>query len=377
MKKSKLKLLVIIVAILTLLTFSYTYADDENLLISGENNVEIDDATDNSYQDEKIVSSDVYILEKNDVLIDYIVEGNAYIIADSVTINSQINGDLFVITNNLNIGTSGYINNVFAISKSINIDGFVSTLYTCANDLTLNDGSYIYRDVYAMVNSFNVFGIIERNANVAFDNISFKSNNEDESYSGKISGDLNYVSSNEAKIDNNSVKGNINFTQKADESTSKTQTVFDYLLSLVTKIATVFAIYFIISWLAPKFKETSKELLQKKSLPVLGFGALGLFAIPIVTILLLLISIGSTLALALLAIYILLLCIASAIFIIALSEVLIEKFNFEDKIKKLGILSALSIAYWLIKLIPILGGLASFVAVLLGFGLIIKAILKK
>ena len=226
-----------------------------------------------------------------------------------------------------------------------------------------------------MLNTFNVFGMVERNVNATFDTISFKSNKEDETSNGKIVGDLNYVSSNEAKIDDGLVGGKINYTQKVD--VSNTPTMFDYLLSLATKIATVFAIYFIISWLVPKFKETSKELLQKNPFPVLGFGALGLFAIPVVTIILLIIGIGSTLAIALLSIYILLLCIASSIFIIALSEILIEKLKFEDKIKKLGILSALSIAYWLIQFIPILGSLTSFVAVLLGFGLIIKAILKK
>lgn len=370
MKISKLKLVIIIVAILTLLTFSYTYADDDNLLISGENNVEIDQSSDevidNFNQNPKVVSSDIYLIQKDNIVIDYAVEGNVYAIADSVTIKSQINGDLFVMAKDLNIENSGYVTNVYALSNSINIDGFVSTIYTCADNLTLGSGSYVYRDVYAMLNTFKILGIVERNVNATFDTISID---------GKIAGDLNYVSSNEAKINDGSVGGNINYTQKVE--VSNTTTIFDYLQSLATKIATVFAIYFIISWIAPKFKETSKELLQKKAFPVLGFGALGLFAIPIAMVLLLLISIGSTLALALISIYVLLLCIATSIFIIALSEVLIEKFKFEDKIKKLGILSALAIAYWLIKFIPIVGGLASFVAVLLGFGLIIKAVCKK
>lgn len=386
MKKSKFMLVFIIVAILTLLTFSYTYADDDNLLIREQNDVEINEnssqmdndlnlISQNQEVNQKVVSSDLYLIQKEDVVIDYVVEGNVYVIANSVTIKSQINGDIFVISKALNIENSGYASNVYALSSSITIDGFVSTIYTCANNLTLDTGSYVYRDVYAMLNTFNVFGMVERNVNATFDTISFKSNNEDESNSGKIVGDLNYVSSNEANIDDGLVGGKINYTQKV--TTSNTPTMFDYLLSLATKIATVFAIYFIISWLVPKFKETSKELLQKNPFPVLGFGALGLFAIPVVTIILLIIGIGSTLAIALLSIYILLLCIASSIFIIALSEILIEKLKFEDKIKKLGILSALSIAYWLIQFIPILGSLTSFVAVLLGFGLIIKAILKK
>ena len=381
MLKHKSKLIIFIIAILTLITFSYSYAVDNDLLISEKNDVEIEENSSqmnnesNSLdQNQKDVNSDLYLFEEN-VVIDYVVEGNVYIISNSVTIKSQINGDVFVISKVLNIENSSNVINVYALANSINIDGFVSTIYTCADNLTLNSGSYVYRDVYAMLNTFNVFGMVARNVNATFDNISFTSENNDEINNGKIAGDLNYISSNTAKIDDDSVLGKINYTQKV--TSSNTLTLFDYLSSLATCVATVFAIYFILSWLAPKFKEISKELLQKKAFPVLGFGAIGLFAIPLATILLLLIGIGSTLALALISLYVLLLCIATSIFIIALSEVLIEKLKFEDKIKKLGILSALTIGYWLIKLIPFLGGLVSFVAVLLGFGLIIKTILKK
>ena len=338
-----------------------------------ENTEELEELEDENFDEDElsdtgIENSNFYSIGKNDVLIQHEINGNAYIIANNVTIESEINGDVFIIAKEVNITENAYINSLFVLGSNVNVNGSVSTIYVSADNLTLNKSAYIERDVNGIINIFNVFGIVERNANVTFNKISFTENNDDEESQGEIEGDLNYVSEKQVDLNEHSVYGNVHFMKKAEKN------MFGYIKDLATFAITVFAVYLVLAWLAPKFNNSSKELLKSKLLPVLGFGALTSFITPIIIAILMLLGITLKISEALLALYVFLLLISTSVFIIAISNLVIEKFNIDVKYKKFGIVSLIAIAMWAIKLIPVLGGIVSVFAVITGMGLIIKSI---
>ena len=73
--------------------------------------------------------------------------------------------------------------------------------------------------------------------------------------------------------------------------------------------------------------------------------------------------------------YVLLLLISISVFIIAITNVLSTKLNMEKKLLTFGLLVGVSLVVWLIKLIPVVGTLVSFVAMILGLGILITNIL--
>ena len=136
-------------------------------------------------------------------------------------------------------------------------------------------------------------------------------------------------------------------------------------------LTTIILIWLICLWLAPKFIDRTQDLLSKKILPIIGCGLLGLICIPLICILLFIVGITSQFALILLALYFILLTISSAIFIISITNIISKKIKAEKTIAKLGILILCSIVFKAISLIPFIGGIISFIALLIGLGTII------
>ena len=210
MLKSKLKVSLILLTILLLVLMPFSLADDENQVepISSQDQStpvqtaqpDQEDSNSNtnatSTDENSFKKSDVYLAGDN-ITVDYIIDGNAFIIADTVTISSQIGGDAFICAKTINITEQGYIfSNLFAVSESLNIDGVVYDVYSCANTVTVS--GYIYRDLKATCDTLNIFGTIGRNAFASTSNINFiKTNGSEQSQvlaQGNVSGDLNYSS---------------------------------------------------------------------------------------------------------------------------------------------------------------------------------------
>lgn len=382
-KKLSKTLVIVIIAIAIGLSATSFAAESENPETTGNENAVItetnaeqeetigEEAAEEANQENTTKESDVYIIEQGTVTIDYIVDGNLFIIADTVNITSQIGGDAFIIANNINID-GGYIyNNLFAVATNINVNGIVYDIYTCTDNLTIGASGYIYRDAHIMTNKFNVLGPIGRNVSAILNNIAFTS--EDTNATGKIFGTLNYTSENEINIDKNYVEGDINFNKSVAEPTATT--VETYLYSVAMFVIMALVIYLLTIWLTPKFAEEAKETLTKKPLQTIGFGLLALFAIPLLVLLLLILQVTVSVAFALLALYVLLLLIASAYFVIAVAEAITEKIKMENKWQKLGIVVCIAVVLWAIGQIPYVGGFIEFVAIILGLGILTKKII--
>ena len=298
MLKSKLKMIVPFTAIILALILPIVYAENEEQtstnnqdisLISensesnktnGENESNQLEQTDENSQSNttneqsNMAKSDVYLCE-TDVNIDYIIDGNLFVIADNVTINSQIGGDAFICAKHITIGENGFIySNLFSVSEDLTIKGVVYDVYSVAKNSSVI--GYIYRDFRNVSESTYILGTIARNAFINSKNILFKLDNQESeeanSTQGIIGGDLNYTSTEQINIPEGSISGETKFTQAS--TTDNDNNIQNYLVRLLTTIVSAVIIWLLSIWLAPKFLKHTNQLLKKKLLPKIGFGLL-------------------------------------------------------------------------------------------------------
>ena len=392
MLKKKFSIITLLVILILALTLPIVRAENDITSNDAENQqVTAINETDSSENPENIQEqtatdaeasfkkSDIY-LSGDDITVDYIVDGNLFIFANSVTINSQIGGDAFIFAKSVTIGKQGYVfSNLFTISENVNIEGVVYDLYSISE--TVNISGYVYRDIKVSTNSLNLLGTVGRNAFVQCSNINFNSseNNSNENQqttitsTGRISGDLNYTSKNELNIPEGTVNGKVNFTQM----TTSSNTIEKYLLSLGTFITTIVLIWLIGLWISPKFIKSCDKLLISKPLPVIGFGLLTPFVLIFAFVLLLLLNITSSIALLLLALLFILIGISTSVFVMTINNLICNKLKIQKTIGIFGMLIVSSIVLWLIALIPYIGSIISFIAVIIGIGIIVSNIVLK
>ena len=374
MLKNKTKIITIF-AILILL-FSSTFVFAENEIPSQTSSDDVTAETTQTpqttqTQETDIKKSDVYLCENN-VNIDYIVDGNVFAVGKTVTINSQIGGDAFICAEKVIIDTQGYIfNNLFVVASSVEINGVVYDAYVCAQDFTIN-GGYIYHDLRAGCENLNIFGTIGRDAFVGSENISFQK--DQNSTQGMVNGDFTYYSANELTFPEGAIIGTkIHKEVKIDNETD----IQDYIISLGSTLALVVILWLVYLWLAPKFLESTNNLVKNKKSYIIISGLLGLIAIPCISIILLMLGITANVALILLGIYALLLVISQSVFMITANNYICNKLKINKNIGIVGMLILSSLVIWLIYLIPVLGGIVSFITIVLGLGIIITYLITR
>ncbi len=396
MLKNKLKFLFLIFMIFTLLFSNLAFAADgdeqdatssENgvMPISTDNNDSIDQQTDSNNTtsstegdvidseqaenteststEDSIYYGDQYLFDQN-ISVTTSIDGNLFAMGSSVTINSQIAGDVFIFANNVVIEPDTMIfGNLVICANTVDFKGSAYDIYAMCNTLTINQG-FTYRDVRANCTNFNVYGTISRNAFVDCSNINFVNGD----VQGLIMGNLEYSAPSEANISEDFVSGTVKYTERSVTSPS----IGSYLLSLGTFLVLVIAIWLILLWVAPKFKEKTENLVKTKKWTILLVGILSLIAIPIVSILLLLINITTSVALLLLLVYFVLIAISESVFIITVNNFIANKFKINKNIGIFGLLIVTTIIFWALYLIPFnIGFILTLVSVILGIGLIV------
>ena len=386
MLKNKTKIIAFLLVLILAITSSFVYADNETIseddiipisdtLESSpvENNVENPIST-NEPSEDTYKSHDVYLMGDN-VTIDYIVDGNLFVMADTVTINSKIGGDAFIMAKTINVGEQAYIfNNLFAMAESIDVKGVVYDVYALSKNFTIS-GGYIYRDAKLACETVNINGAIGRNAFVSCSNINF---NTDENTKGIIYGDLTYSTPSELSFDKTVVNGSVTYkAPKVSPEKSVREIVASYIFDLGAFLAFVLIIWLACLLIAPKFLNDTNKFVGKKTLNVLGTGLLTLIVVPIACVILLLLQLTAGISLLTVALYVLALVIAKSIFTIVANNYLCSKLNINKNTGIFGMLIVSGIIVWVLSELPYVGGIASFVIVVLGLGVLVSAMLPK
>ncbi len=379
MLKNKTKIIALLVVMILALTIPVVRATEETstdvTLINEESNETTDETQDvTTITDDNFKKGDVY-LTGDDVTIDYIVDGNLFVLANNVTINSQIGGDAFICAQTVTVGNQGYIfSNLFTFSQNVEIQGVVYDLYAAAQNVKIS--GYVYRDIRVGCDSLEIAGTVGRNAYVECSSLQIVQGNDGTTdgeqtstitKQGMINGNLNYTSSQEANIPQGSITGETNFTQKTVSNTSAIQ---DHIMSLGSIVVTAILIWLLCLWLAPKFLENTTKLIAKKPLPVIGLGIVTPIALILISIILLALGITSSLGLLLLALFFILVGVSTSIFIIMVNNFVCNKLKIQKNIGIFGMLIVTAIILWLIGLIPYIGSIIGFIAVIIGMGLI-------
>lgn len=373
MLKNKFKIITLLSVILLCLTIPVALAEDiaVNQSINEENSTSlISDSQNETKALENFKKEDVYLIGDN-ITIDYIVDGNLFVMANSVTIKSQIGGDAFIIAkDNINIDKQGYVfSNLFALTPNMTISGVVYDLYTTSKNVTLN--GYIYRDVKIVTNDLTVNGMIGRNAFVRSNKINFATSNSEEqkvTSQGKINGNLTYTAKEEFNIPKGAVDGKINFEKVLPKNS---QSIQSYILSLGKFITTIAIIWLICLWLLPKFlQNTNNKIASKKILSVIGHGILTPILLVILSIVLLLLKITSSIGILGIGLLLIAFSISIPIFVIAINNIICNKLKIEKKQGIFGMLILSSAIIWLITLIPYVGTIISAIAIIIGLGLL-------
>ena len=416
MLKNKSKLLLIILMVITLALSPLSFADDEEEILentqeeietleeieepegniesegtqSTEQNTESNDNAEDIVEDEALAENtaeentnhgDKYLIGDS-ITVDNIIDGNLYVLANEVTINSQIVGNAFICAQKVTILEQGYISNsLFVAANEITIAGISYDIYTTSQNLTIT--GYIFRDIHSVANDINIYGTVGRHASITAENISFEekssaTSEEDGSTvefisaQGRVMGDLTYSSSKELSVPEDSVEGTVKF-----EENKPIDLTPNYFLSLISFIVLTIAVWAILKWLAPKFLEKSSDLLTNKVLKTIGFGLLGLVALPIVAAILIVAVISANVGLLLLALYFTLICVSTVVFVIALNNILANKFKLEGTLKTFLLLLATSLVAKVLTLIPFVGAIFAIVYVVLGMGIIVRSLVSK
>ena len=386
MLKNKLKLVPLTMLLIISLIFPVVKADEENhdnevAPISEEQN----DATTQNDQvdqsntttaeedtsdqtDSTIKKGDEYLFKDN-VTIDYPVDGNIFVCANTVTIDSQIGGDAFICAKTVNITENGYIySNLFVCANEVNVNGVVYDVYSVSKNLNIN--GFVYRDIKSVSDSLNINSIVGRNVFANASNINFKEDDSDGN-SGSIQGDLNYSSPNELSFPDGAVNGETKYTAIEKNNENNKINISNYIISFAALVVSTVLIWLIGLWISPKLLiNKDQSLSAKKVLKTIGLGILIPLIIGIISIILLLIPIATQFIIFLLSILALLFFISTSVTIINISKLIWVKSNTQKTLYKLGILIASTLIFELITLIPYIGGLISVIAVIYGIGTI-------
>ncbi len=380
MLKNKFKIIALLMVIILTLMIPVVRAEDNEAdgyvttqeeIVQGAEEL----ASENVINEENYKQGDVY-LSGDEVTIDYTVDGNLFVMANTVTINAPIGGDAFIIANNILIDRDGYIfSNLFSLSQNITINGSVYDIFAYSLN-SINIDGYIYRDVRAITNNLTLTGTIVRNAYFDINTLDISSESTDDqgntvTSQGSINGDLNYTSKQELTIPDGIVTGAINYSQDSSSPAS----VQIYILSLGKFLVTVLVIWLLCLWLTPKFLDRTSYILSKKLPSSIGFGILTPIVLIIASVILLLLEITSTIGGLGLVLLFAVCIISSVIFVIAINNLICQRLKIEKTIGKLGLLIITAAIIWLLALIPVVGGVISIIATLLGLGILINGIL--
>ncbi len=303
------------------------------------------------------------------------VNGDAYLAGGNIIVDSTINGDLLVAGGNVNI--NGRVNgDIRAIGGSIMVDGEVAgNITTLGGSVRVDDDSDVAGSLVAGAGNVEVFGPIGKGMTVGAGALTIGNKVGSDVVAGveeldltstaSISGNLNYLSQKAATVANGaSISGTTKHDKPPKEVEEKENfvdalnfgwTIFKFLSSLAIGLLLLFGV--------PVFMQKVAGAVVNRPLGALGVGLLFLVITPIIAVILAVTVVGIPLALLVMVGYFFLIYIAKIFVSLAIGErILGAKANkIWSLVLGLGVFAVIS-------LVPVIGGLVEFVALLLGIG---------
>ena len=308
------------------------------------------------------INDDLYVFGGN-VRIDGTVNGELIVAGGQVMITGKTTGDLFVGGGQVDIeGEVG--NNLRVGGGNVTLRGKVGhDLLVGGGNVEIAKDAEVKNDVIAGSGQLTVAGTTGRVR--AFVNTLTIAN------TAKINGDLVYTSENDAQIENGAkISGNT--THKLPPSKPKGMAAFFVASKIISLLATILVALLFLFIFPNKSKEVAKNWREKFGMNLL-WGFLFLVAVPVAAVLALVTTIGFPLAIGAVLLYVILLYLAKIAGIIAFGTWVqnLNKKEKEDKPSWIFVVLA-AIFYSILKLIPFVGWLGTFLIFLAGLGALIR-----
>lgn len=319
-----------------------------------------------------ILNTDLYAAD-NSVVVENVVNGNAFVYGQSVTIKGQINGDLFVAGNLVTIDKTAQISgNVFAFANMLSFSGTAGNLYAFGQAFTLENGSSILKDLRLYANTISLNGIVGRDAHIIGNSVIFSEN-----ATNVIRGNLYYSATNEAAIPEGAVVGKTEFTPITTEAPTVAQLITTYITSFVNVLAYAIIVILLASYIAPNFAKKASYCMEKKPFVSAGIGILAFVLVPFASIICLITGFLTYIGMALLALYVLMLSITISILGMAIGNYIAGKLKNNTKWKSILLSISAVAVIWLLQLIPAIGTWISIFTVVFGFGILLFSLFMR
>ena len=285
-----------------------TMAWSQNL-INGGDSVTIEQSA--------IKPGSVYVAGNN-ITINATVDGSLYCAGGHITVNGSVHGDINCAGQDITINGSvqgsvklagGTLSLGNKVGSDVSLFGQTATVRSNAivagdinagvQNLTI-DGT-VTRSVVAGVQSLNMNGKVGSMNIVDAQNLSLGKN-------ARVSGDLNYQSEDELKLDSNKIGGAVHYHKPQPRH----QVNPLYTLALVFATFAVTAL--ILTLAAPRWVDRSAGIAKAKFGYVMLFGVLGVFTMPVLAVVLAFTVVGLPLALMMILAWLLLLMLSGTFF---------------------------------------------------------------
>lgn len=309
------------------------------------------------------------------------INNDAYVAGGNIDVEGNIKGDLLVAGGNVNI-RGAVDGNVRVAGGNVNIEGSVGkNLTALGGSIDLSKSATVAGNLVSAGGNLQIRAPIKGKATLAGGNIDIGSEIGSDvnaateklnlTSNAKVLGNINYWSENRANFASDAtVAGKLNFNkvvkpqvdrQRAEAAWAGLKTglnIYKFSVGLILGLLLI--------WAFPNFMQRSADQILTNPLASFGWGFLFLVAAPVVIVLLFITILGIPLALIALFAYILIIMIAQVFSSLALGEWLLKRFNQRGGMMAAFIVGLVVLS--LVKLIPVLGGIVSFVALLIGLG---------
>ncbi len=256
----------------------------------------------------QVYTGDLFI-NANKAIIDGMVDGDIYVFAESVQINGEIKGDLISFARDTTI--RGKIDgNLRTFTEQATISGTLTRNVTAfTQNLVVASDGHISGSILTFAESVDLLGRVNKNANGFVNNMRItgelgrgtaflRSGNIYVGSTAKINGDLVYSSPQHATIEPGAqLQGKEVFTQLEPKHEKKS--VFFPVLFILMSLLSTLIIWLLLRFLFPRALYQIHQRFDHVKPSMFGFGALLLFGIPILAVVLLISVIGIPIALTL------------------------------------------------------------------------------
>jgi len=313
------------------------------------------------------------------------VNGDVYVAGGQITIDGTINGDLLAAGGTINI--NGKISqNVRIVGGQISINADIGKNVSLAGgNIQIDSSTKIPGNLVIGAGTINIMAPVGKEVNLAGGDVTIGNEVKGDTQAAvgdlrltpkaHLFGNLTYWSQNKASIDESAkVDGNISQTippqiQKPNEQSIRSVFRGFKLFAEIFSFISTLVIGLLIVLLFPKFTVDTANLIDNKTFLSLGIGLAALIITPILAIILMITLIGFIPGLLIFIWYFIAIYFSKIFVIFYIGQLANNQLSEESK----PILSFIIgiIIFYLITLIPVIGGIISALSVFFGLGILI------